>query len=106
DLLIEQQKPSMAFDVLERLRARTLLETLATAHVDIRNGVDTALVEKERTLAELLSAKSSGRIELLSHPHSAEQLAVLDKEIENALEQDQDVNEQIGQIVQPMLLLH
>jgi len=95
DLLIEQQKPSMAFDVLERLRARTLLETLATAHVDIRNGVDTALVEKERTLAELLSAKSSGRIELLSHPHSAEQLAVLDKEIENALEQDQDVNEQI-----------
>src|SRR5207244_1610498 len=50
DLSVRQQKPELAFHVLERSRAQGLLETLVAAHVDIRKGVNLELVEKERLL--------------------------------------------------------
>ena len=42
DLLLTQKQPELAFQVLERSRARTLLETLAESHVNIRQGAEGA----------------------------------------------------------------
>lgn len=95
DLLIIQKKPERAFDVLEHLRARSLLETLAAAHVNIRTGADPVLLEKEHALQQSFSAKSNQRVELLGGKHTSEQLAALDKEVKDILEHDQDVEEQI-----------
>src|SRR5262249_42857293 len=61
NLLFTQNQREQAFAVLERSRARTLLETLATAHVDVRNGVDPELLKKERSLLADIKAKSDRR---------------------------------------------
>jgi CHAT domain-containing protein/tetratricopeptide (TPR) repeat protein len=95
DLLLAEKKPDQAFQVLERLRARALLETLTMAHVDIRKGVDLSVVEKEKRLQESVSAKSRLRMQLLDEKHSQEQVTTLDKEISQLLAQYKDVEEQI-----------
>jgi len=95
DLLLTEKRPEVAFQVLERLRARSLLETLALAHLDIRAGVDPALIEKEHELQRSFSTKSNDRIQLLNRNHTPEQLTALDKEIKDILEQGQDLKEQI-----------
>src|SRR5262249_29157105 len=63
DLLFDLHKlhPSDGFDALafqasERARARSLLELLAEGHAEIREGVDSALLERERTLQQRLNA--------------------------------------------------
>jgi len=95
DLLIRQKQPEQAFQVLERSRARTMLEMLAEAHIDVHRGVDAALLERERSLAADLTAKFNGRIRLLSGPHSDEQAAAVNQEIEKLLAQQKDTREQI-----------
>ncbi|HLQ51477.1 MAG TPA: tetratricopeptide repeat protein, partial [Terriglobales bacterium] len=95
DLLLSQKKTDIAFQVLERLRARTLLESLAAARVDIRKGVDSALVERERSLKELLNAKWNRRMQLPNNEDRKEQLTVLDKEINDLLAQYKDVEQLI-----------
>jgi CHAT domain-containing protein/Tfp pilus assembly protein PilF len=98
DLLLAQNQPEaadQAFQVLERFHSRSLLEMLAAAHVDIRKGVEPALLEKERALQKAFEAKSQARIQLLSDKHTEKQLADLDEEIEDILKQSRDVEEQI-----------
>lgn len=53
-----------AFDVSERARARSLLESLKEARVDIRQGAPPALLEKERALLQALEAKSARHAQL------------------------------------------
>jgi CHAT domain-containing protein/Tfp pilus assembly protein PilF len=95
DLLLEQKEPELAFQVLERSRARTLLETLAEARVDIRQGADLSLLERERTLQVTLTAKSNRKISLLEGEHTEEQVAAFGKEIDALLSQYQEVEGQI-----------
>jgi len=95
DLLVLQKQPELAFQVLERSRARTLLETLAEGHVDIRKGVDASLLEQERSLQADIAAKSDRRIRLLGDKHTDEQLAAVNKEINDLVAQSQDVKGQI-----------
>ena len=95
DLLLAQKKPEFAFQVLERSRARTLLELLAEAHVDIHQGVPPALLEQERVLQATLTAKSNRKINLLEGKHTDEQLAEVNKEMAAVLEQYQGVEAQI-----------
>jgi CHAT domain-containing protein/uncharacterized protein HemY len=54
-----------AFEASEKARARSLLELLEEAHADIREGVDTALLDQERTLGRELNAKAERHAELL-----------------------------------------
>src|SRR5262249_19746126 len=61
ELLIAQKQPARAFEVVERSRARSLLEILAAAHIDIHQGVDPELVKQEHSLQALINAKSSRR---------------------------------------------
>jgi CHAT domain-containing protein/Tfp pilus assembly protein PilF len=95
DLLMEEKQVALAFQVLERSRAQTLLEMLTTARVDVRKGVAADLLQQERSLRELLSAKTDRRVHLLSDEHDDELLAVLNKEINELLTQYQDIEGQI-----------
>jgi CHAT domain-containing protein/tetratricopeptide (TPR) repeat protein len=71
----------------ERGRARSLLEMLNEAHVDIREGVGSDLIARERELSQLLNAKAQRQIQLKAQKGSAEEIAILDKEI-SALEDE------------------
>jgi CHAT domain-containing protein/Tfp pilus assembly protein PilF len=95
DLLVEQKRFELAFQVLERFRARTLLETLAGARAEIRKGADPALLEQKRGLQQSLAAKTQRRIELLGAKNGGAELAVLDKEIQNLHSQYQEVEGRI-----------
>jgi CHAT domain-containing protein/Tfp pilus assembly protein PilF len=95
DLLVGQKRFELAFQVLERFRARTLLETLAVARAEIRKGADPALQQQQRGLRQSLAAKTQRRIELLGSKNGSPELALLDKEIQNLHSQYQDVEERI-----------
>jgi CHAT domain-containing protein len=94
-LLIEQAQPEVAFEVLEGSRARTLFEMLEQARVDTERGADPAIRERARKLRRLLNAKTEYRIRLVGGAGSDQQLAVLDKEIEELLLQYQQVESQL-----------
>jgi CHAT domain-containing protein/Tfp pilus assembly protein PilF len=95
DLLITQNEPELAFEVLERSRARTLLETLATAHVDLRKGADPELLAKERSLRADIRAKSDRRVHLMGDQHGDEQIKAVEKEVSALTTEYQDVEARI-----------
>lgn len=71
----------------EQGRARSLMEMLNEAHVDIRQGVGSDLIARERELNQLLNAKAQRQIQLKARKGSEQEIATLDKEI-GALEED------------------
>ena len=95
DLLLERNRPELALQALERSRARMLLEMMTAAHVEIREGADAQLLERERRLQSNLTGQLAGRIRLLSAPHSEEQLSAIQKEIEETLATHRQVEEEI-----------
>ncbi|HEX7287584.1 MAG TPA: CHAT domain-containing protein [Candidatus Angelobacter sp.] len=95
ELLLMQHRDALALEVVERGRARTLMETLAAAHVDIRNGVDPALLEMERSLASDIRAKSERRAGLLTDQHADEQITAIEKDISRLTQEYQNVEGQI-----------
>jgi CHAT domain-containing protein/Tfp pilus assembly protein PilF len=94
-LLIEQQHPETAFEVLEGARARTLLELLGKAHVGVSESADPALREKELRLRRSLNAQTAYRLRLAAQAHTDQQLSVIDKQIEDLLLQYQQVQIQL-----------
>jgi CHAT domain-containing protein/tetratricopeptide (TPR) repeat protein len=104
DLLmrLHKQSPSAGFDgaalqISERARARTLLETLAEANADIRQGGDPTLLERERTLQQQLNAKAQAQTRLLTEKHTDAQVETIAKEIETLTTEFQQVEAQIRQ---------
>lgn len=95
DVLMERGHQELAFQVLEGSRARTLLEIVSRANIDVRAGVDPALLERERGLQQSRNSKSAYRLRLLSGKHTEQQLATLDGEIRDLLDQDQEVESEI-----------
>jgi CHAT domain-containing protein/tetratricopeptide (TPR) repeat protein len=78
--------PSAGFDAealraSERGRARSLLEMLNEAQIDVRQGVGSDLIARERELSQLLNAKAQRQIQLKAQKGSAQEIAALDKEI-------------------------
>lgn len=55
-----------AFETSERARARSLLDLLSEAKAGLRQGVDPALIERERVLTAQLHAKTERQIQLLA----------------------------------------
>jgi CHAT domain-containing protein/tetratricopeptide (TPR) repeat protein len=94
DLLMARRETARAFHLAERSRARTLLEMLREAQVDVRQGIDPALLDRERSLRADIAAKSNRRIRLLSAAHAA-QLASLDTELADLMAQYRDVEAEI-----------
>jgi CHAT domain-containing protein/tetratricopeptide (TPR) repeat protein len=66
---------AQALQISERARARSLLELLAEAGTDIRQGVDPRLAEREHSLGHQLNSKLEYQIRLLNTPHTPEQAA-------------------------------
>jgi CHAT domain-containing protein/Tfp pilus assembly protein PilF len=94
-LLLKQNKPELAFQVLERSRARTLLEALTEAHVDIRQGANPAMLERERMLQATLTAKSNRKINLMEGKHTDEQVAAFNKAIDELVSQYREIEGRI-----------
>lgn len=94
-LLISQNEKDLAFNVLERSRARSLLEMLATAHINVQAGAEPGLIEREHRLQADLNAKSDRRIRLMGETHDEKQLKEVEKEIADLLAQYQDIESQI-----------
>ena len=95
DLLVQQRKLNDAFQVLERSRARTLLETLSAATVDIHQGADPELLKRERALQSEIKAKSDRRVHMLTQQHTPEQTKALESEIADLTRQYDEVEEKL-----------
>jgi CHAT domain-containing protein/Flp pilus assembly protein TadD len=89
DLLMQMHKhhPSSGWDgralqASEKARARSLIDMLAEGQVDIREGVEPGLLERERWLQRSLDAKAERQTQLLSGRHRVgKESAALAKEI-------------------------
>ena len=86
-----------ALQASERARARSLLESLAEANADIRQGVEPTLVERERALQRQLNTKAQEQMKLLASPHTDEQAKALAQEIDRLTTEFQQVETQIRQ---------
>lgn len=102
DLLMQMHKrgPSegIAADALqasERARARSLVESLAEARADIRQGIDPTLLDRERSLQQGLRAKADRQMQLLSGKPNKEEAEALAKEIRNLTNEYDQVQAEI-----------
>lgn len=102
DLLMQlhKQNPSdnyivKALEASEATRARTLLELLSESNVNIRQGVDEKLLERERELQQRISARTDARIRLLNSKHTQEQEDKINKEIKELTDEYEKVEAQI-----------
>ena len=73
---------ALALAASEKARARSLLDLLAEAGADVRGDADPALVERERALRRLLSARADRQTRLLAAKAPAEMTARAAAEIE------------------------
>lgn len=84
ELLMRQHRaePTKGFDALalensERQRARSLLDLLAESHTDLRQGVNAALLEREKNVAQQLNHKA----QQLAQAPKAEHLTALKQDV-------------------------
>ncbi|AFY37701.1 Tetratricopeptide TPR_1 repeat-containing protein [[Leptolyngbya] sp. PCC 7376] len=74
---LDQENPGQgfaqrAFAASEKSRARTLLELLTEANADIRTGIDSDLLEQEKTLLAQLNSTEAERIEIYGTDQSTD----------------------------------
>jgi CHAT domain-containing protein len=84
-----------ALEAAERARGRSLLEILTEAEIDIRQGVDSALVEDERRLQQQLNTRAERLTRLLSSKHTQDDSLKATKELQALLTQFQEIQAQI-----------
>src|SRR5262249_36514352 len=75
-----------ALQVSERARARSLLDALAEAQIDLRGGVDERLIAEERLLQRKLNDLSAAQMRLLSGKCTAEEEAALDANVKETID--------------------
>jgi CHAT domain-containing protein/Tfp pilus assembly protein PilF len=102
DILMERHRQNhaagfdaTAFAVSERARARSLLELLTESRADIRQGVDSSLLERERSLQKLLNAKAAAQGALLNRRHTPAQAEAAAKEIDSITTEYEELRAQI-----------
>jgi CHAT domain-containing protein/predicted negative regulator of RcsB-dependent stress response len=84
-----------AFQASERARARSLLDLLVEARVEIHKGVDPRLLERERTLQQRLRRRSEYQVGLLSRTHTPQQAESVANELQNLTAQYDETEAQI-----------
>ncbi|HKX30170.1 MAG TPA: CHAT domain-containing tetratricopeptide repeat protein [Blastocatellia bacterium] len=89
----EAERTALQFS--ERARARSLLDLLAEGQAKIRQGADSALLERERSLLERLKAKDAALKQLRADPRTKAQAESLAREILDLTTQLQLVEAQI-----------
>ena len=102
---------SAALFATERGRARSLLELLRESGAQIRRGVDTSLLERERELERLIARKAERQTRLLGGKHSTSDSVAASKELDQLgteLEQVQSrirtTSPQYAALIQPLPL--
>jgi CHAT domain-containing protein/predicted negative regulator of RcsB-dependent stress response len=102
DLLYDayKQQPNSGFEIAafeasERYRARSLIEMLNESKLDIRRGVDLALLERERSLQQLLNAKAESQMRLLNSLHTEDQALKVKAEIDAIISDYRKVESEI-----------
>ncbi|MGC9527376.1 MAG: tetratricopeptide repeat protein [Limnospira sp.] len=78
---------AQALEASERAKARSLLDLLAEMGGEVTSGVDPQLLERKRQQQQQLAAAEERRIQLLSNPHTAEQKAAIEEEIDRLLDE-------------------
>jgi CHAT domain-containing protein/Tfp pilus assembly protein PilF len=99
-MLLHKQYPNKDYDgkaleASERARARLLLESLTEANADIRQGVDAALLQRERDIQRRLNAKAQLQMQSLSRPQSETQTNAIADEINTLIKEMQQVETEI-----------
>jgi tetratricopeptide (TPR) repeat protein len=102
DILMKQHRenPSAGFDaaafaISERSRARSMLDLLMESRINIRQGVDSSLLERERSLQRLLNAKAAAQFALLSGKHTPAQAEAVAKDIASITTEYEELKAQI-----------
>jgi tetratricopeptide (TPR) repeat protein len=102
DILMEQRKQNpaarfdaAAFEASESARARSLLELLTESRIDLRQGVDNSLLERERSLQQLLNSKAAAQTALLNREHTPAQADAAAKEIDSITTEYEGLGAQI-----------
>jgi CHAT domain-containing protein/Tfp pilus assembly protein PilF len=85
DLLMRLGGDAEALQANERARARGLLETLNESRVDIRQGVDSQLLERERDLQRRINDEELRRVRLERGKHTPEELEGIEKRVNQLL---------------------
>ncbi|MBD2578201.1 tetratricopeptide repeat protein [Oscillatoria sp. FACHB-1406] len=85
DLLMQMGNPQEAFNTNERSRARTLLELLNSARLNLNEGAAPQLLEQEKNLRQQLQAIEVRRAALLSRNPTADTLTALDNQSDTVL---------------------
>jgi len=104
DLLMDlhKQHPNAGYDgkaleTRERALARSLLETLTEANADIRQGVDAALLQREREIQRRLNARAQTQMQLFLPAPSAIQASAIADEIQELIKDLKQVETEIRQ---------
>lgn len=107
----DQGFATAAFQVSEKGRARSLLEMLREARAEFRQGVDPALIERERELRRLIADRSEHQTRLLSGRNSeaelsavAQELDALTTEYEQLQARIRDISPRFSALTQPVPL--
>lgn len=93
----QQGYAATALHASERARARSLLELLNEARVDIRAGVDAKLLERERALRLRLNKEVEDQIRLLGGPHTKAQAEQFARKIERTRSEFQEAQTAVRQ---------
>jgi CHAT domain-containing protein/Tfp pilus assembly protein PilF len=96
-----------AFQASEKARARSLIDMLGEAGVDIRAGASADLLKQEREIQQRIDTKARAKSEYI---YSKEQTENLNKEIDALIEESDDVRTKIklsspnaAQLIQPQV---
>ncbi|MBX9257241.1 tetratricopeptide repeat protein [Desmonostoc muscorum CCALA 125] len=95
NLKIKDRCDAVALHISERYRARSLVELLEQARVNIREGINPQLLIEESRLRSQIDVQEKRRLELASKEETKAQADRLNKEIENLLSQYRDLQTKI-----------
>ena len=94
-LLMQQRTTEQAFEVLERSRARTLLQMLARGHVSLRTGISPELLKQENRVYQELAKLSDRRVRILLSKHTPSEVADVERARAGLMAQDERLKAQI-----------
>ncbi len=103
ELLISQHRiePKKGFDaralqISESARARSLLESLNESQTDVRVGISSELIAKEKILRQTINAKEDQRIDAVSR-QKPDKAVIIEKEVRETLEKYRELQNEIRQ---------
>jgi CHAT domain-containing protein/Tfp pilus assembly protein PilF len=84
-----------AFQISEKARARSLLESLKEARADIREGVEPAMLAREISIEQSLNTKAAHHAQLVADPANTAEADKVAKEIDQLTTEHQSLEAQI-----------